>query len=48
MSGLDVLLDLAALPDGDIPKASMGITRLSLMDWMMCGRALGTLMEGDK
>ncbi|WP_281968485.1 MmgE/PrpD family protein [Roseovarius nanhaiticus] len=39
MSGLDTLLDLAALPDGDIPETSMGIARLSLMDWMMCGRA---------
>ncbi|MFX0545058.1 MmgE/PrpD family protein [Roseovarius sp. S1116L3] len=39
MSGLDPLLDLAALPEGDIPAASMGIARLSLMDWMMCGRA---------
>ncbi|MFX0542719.1 MmgE/PrpD family protein [Roseovarius sp. S4756] len=39
MSGLDALLDLAALPDHAIPEAGMGIARLSLMDWMMCGRA---------
>lgn len=39
MTGLDALLDLAALPDRDVPAPSMGISRLSLLDWMMCGRA---------
>lgn len=39
MSGLDPLLDLATLPDHAIPEASRGIAHLSLMDWMMCGRA---------
>ncbi|MEI4260774.1 MmgE/PrpD family protein [Roseovarius sp. D0-M9] len=39
MSGLDPLLDLAALPDHAVPEASRSIAHLSLMDWMMCGRA---------
>ncbi len=39
MSGIAPLLDLAALPPGDIPAQTMGIARLSLLDWIMCGRA---------
>lgn len=39
MSGLDALLDLAALPEADIPQPSLAIARLSLMDWIACGRA---------
>ncbi|WP_138934823.1 MmgE/PrpD family protein [Roseovarius arcticus] len=39
MSGIAPLLDLAALPARDIPAQTMGIARLSLLDWMICGRA---------
>ncbi|MFD0859037.1 MmgE/PrpD family protein [Roseovarius aquimarinus] len=39
MSGLDALLDLAALPEENIPEPSRAIAHLSLMDWMACGRA---------
>ena len=39
MSGLNALLDLADLPEAQIPKTVRDIARLSLMDWLMCGRA---------
>ncbi|RKF12583.1 MmgE/PrpD family protein [Roseovarius spongiae] len=39
MSGLDALLDLAELPEARIPDTTKGIARLSLMDWLVCGRA---------
>lgn len=39
MSGIAPLLELATLPAATIPVQTMGIARLSLMDWIMCGRA---------
>ncbi len=39
MNAIAPLLDLAALPGRDIPAQTMGIARLSLLDWIMCGRA---------
>ncbi|MEB8388755.1 MmgE/PrpD family protein [Rhodobacteraceae bacterium KMM 6894] len=39
MSGLNALLDLAELSDAQIPETTRDIARLSLMDWLMCGRA---------
>lgn len=39
MTGLNALLDLAALPQAQIPNTTQGIARLSLMDWLACGRA---------
>ncbi|MDF3420135.1 MmgE/PrpD family protein [Sulfitobacter sp. KE29] len=39
MSGLNALLDLAELPDAQIPQTTLNTARLSLMDWLMCGRA---------
>jgi 2-methylcitrate dehydratase PrpD len=38
MSGLDALLDLAEIPEAQIPQTTRDIARLSLMDWLMCGR----------
>jgi 2-methylcitrate dehydratase PrpD len=39
MSGLEAILNLAELPDAQIPKTTQVIARLSLMDWLVCGRA---------
>ena len=39
MTTLSRLLDLAALPAGDIPDSARTMARFSLFDWMVCGRA---------
>jgi len=39
MSGLDALLDLAELSRAEIPEQTRAIARLSLLDWLICGRA---------
>ena len=39
MTTLSRLLDLAALPAAEIPASARAMARLSLFDWMVCGRA---------
>ncbi|MGH1331751.1 MAG: MmgE/PrpD family protein [Paracoccaceae bacterium] len=36
---MDTLLDLAAMPAGDLPLAPLESARNSLFDWVICGRA---------
>jgi 2-methylcitrate dehydratase PrpD len=39
MTTLSRLLDLAALPTGEIPASARTMAQFSLFDWMVCGRA---------
>ncbi|WP_306029523.1 MmgE/PrpD family protein [Stappia sp. MMSF_3263] len=39
MSLIDRILDLAALPASDLPAPALAMARLSLFDWLVCGRA---------
>jgi 2-methylcitrate dehydratase PrpD len=39
MSLIDRILDLAVLPAGVLPKPALAMARLSLFDWLVCGRA---------
>ena len=39
MTVLGAILDLAALPAGDIPATARRMARFSLFDWLVCGRA---------
>jgi 2-methylcitrate dehydratase PrpD len=39
MSAIDHLLDLAALPEAQLPASARRIALFSLFDWMTCGRA---------
>jgi len=39
MSLIDLVLDLATLPSGRLPKRAMSLARFSLLDWMACGIA---------
>ena len=39
MDAIDRILTLAALPSTEIPAGSRAMARLSLFDWMVCGRA---------
>ena len=39
MTLLEQILDLAAMPAGDIPASARNMARFSLFDWLVCGRA---------
>jgi 2-methylcitrate dehydratase PrpD len=39
MTAIDRILTLAALPAAELPAPSRAMARLSLFDWMVCGRA---------
>jgi 2-methylcitrate dehydratase PrpD len=39
MSLIDLVLDLASMPSGRLPKRAMSLARFSLLDWMACGMA---------
>lgn len=39
MDLIDIILDIAALPAGEIPGDVRAVARASLMDWIACGRA---------
>jgi 2-methylcitrate dehydratase PrpD len=39
MTLLAQILDLAAMPSGDIPASARSMSRFSLFDWLVCGRA---------
>ena len=39
MSLIDRILDLAALPASALPAPALAMARLSLFDWLVCGRA---------
>ncbi|WP_426034624.1 MmgE/PrpD family protein [Cypionkella sp. TWP1-2-1b2] len=39
MTLLAQILDLAAMPEGNIPASARSMARFSLFDWLVCGRA---------
>ncbi|MDR7127501.1 MmgE/PrpD family protein [Pseudotabrizicola sp. 4114] len=39
MTFLAQILDLAAMPSGEIPASARSMARFSLFDWLVCGRA---------